>query len=99
MNILIALIPAIGWGIQPMIISKMGGRETNQILGTGLGALLVGLVTLLLTNMVTGAAFWMSLLSGAFWVIGQTGQYISFNRIGVSKTMPLSTGFQLLVLP
>ena len=96
MNILIALIPAIGWGIQPMIISKMGGRETNQILGTGLGALLVGLVTLLMTNMVTGAAFWMSLLSGAFWVIGQTGQYISFNRIGVSKTMPLSTGFQLV---
>ncbi|KRM88392.1 GRP family sugar transporter [Lacticaseibacillus thailandensis] len=96
MNILIALIPAIGWGIQPMIISKMGGRETNQILGTGLGALLVGAITLIMTRMVTGAAFWLSLVSGAFWVIGQTGQYISFGRIGVSKTMPLSTGFQLV---
>ncbi|MCZ1527505.1 sugar transporter, partial [Enterococcus faecium] len=35
-------------------------------------------------------------LSGAFWVIGQTGQYTSFNLIGVSKTMPISTALQLV---
>lgn len=38
----------------------------------------------------------ISLLSGAFWVIGQTGQYTSFNLIGVSKTMPISTALQLV---
>lgn len=43
MNILIALIPAIGWGIQPLILKKIGGRPTNEILGTGIGTLIVGL--------------------------------------------------------
>lgn len=44
MNIIIALIPAVCWGIFPLIASKTGGGPANQILGTGLGATLVGLI-------------------------------------------------------
>lgn len=44
MGLLVALIPALGWGIQPLILAKLGGKPTNQILGTGIGALIVGLI-------------------------------------------------------
>lgn len=98
MGILIALIPAIGWGIQPLVLKKIGGRPTNEILGTGIGALLVGLVVQLFMAPagISITTFLISLLSGAFWVIGQIGQYTTFNLIGVSKTMPISTAMQLV---
>ncbi|PQF26025.1 GRP family sugar transporter [Enterococcus mundtii] len=98
MGILIALIPAIGWGIQPLVLKKIGGRPTNEILGTGIGALLVGLAVQLFMSPggISITTFLISLLSGAFWVIGQIGQYTTFNLIGVSKTMPISTAMQLV---
>lgn len=98
MGILIALIPAIGWGIQPLVLKKIGGRPTNEILGTGIGALLVGLVVQLFMSPggISITTFLISLLSGAFWVIGQIGQYTTFNLIGVSKTMPIPLRCSLL---
>lgn len=85
MGLLIALIPAVGWGIQPLILKKIGGRPTNEILGTGIGAVLVGLLVQLFASPagISVTTFLISLLSGTFWVIGQTGQYTSFNLIGV----------------
>ncbi len=38
----------------------------------------------------------LAALAGAFWIIGQIGQYVAYKRIGVSTTMPISTGFQLI---
>jgi len=35
MNILIALIPALGWGIMPLITGKIGGSPANQMFGIG----------------------------------------------------------------
>lgn len=40
--------------------------------------------------------FLLAMLSGACWSIGQIGQFVSFTKISVSKTMPISTGFQLI---
>ncbi|THE13223.1 sugar transporter [Enterococcus hirae] len=98
MGLLIALIPAIGWGIQPLVLKKIGGRPTNEILGTGVGALLVGLCVQLFMSPdgISVTTFLISFLSGAFWVIGQIGQYTTFNLLGVSKTMPISTALQLI---
>lgn len=98
MNILIALLPAIGWGIQPLILKKIGGRPTNEILGTGIGTLLVGLIVYFFfsSQSVSIGTFLIAMASGAFWVIGQTGQYTAFNLLGVSRTMPISTGLQLV---
>lgn len=36
------------------------------------------------------------MVSGTFWAIGQIGQFVSFTKMGVSKTMPISTGLQLI---
>lgn len=97
MNIVIALIPALGWGLNPLLISKIGGKPINQTLGTGLGALVVGLIVqLIFQPSVDPATFALSALSGAFWVLGQIGQYTAYARMGVSSTMPISTGVQLV---
>lgn len=98
MALLIALIPAIGWGIQPIILGKIGGKPANQILGTGIGTLIVGIIVNLVTSPapISTSVFLISLFSGIFWVIGQVGQYKALKLMGVSKTMPLTTGLQLI---
>ncbi|KRN27981.1 glucose uptake protein [Lactobacillus selangorensis] len=96
MKYLIAIIPAIGWGIQPLIVGKIGGKPSNQILGTGIGAFIVGLIILMMSGTTSGMAFWLSLLSGLFWVIGQVGQYISYTKMSVANTMPITTGLQVI---
>ncbi|MCH3159147.1 GRP family sugar transporter, partial [Listeria monocytogenes] len=35
-------------------------------------------------------------ISGAFWSLGQMNQFRAFTQVGVSKTMPLSTGMQFV---
>ncbi|MDD6893504.1 MAG: GRP family sugar transporter [Lactobacillus sp.] len=97
MAYLIALIPALGWGFMPLITGKVGGSEANQIFGIGAGASLVGLIAFLIIHpQVSMKAFLFSLLCGALWSTAQVGQFVSFKRIGVSNTVPLSTVFQLV---
>jgi Putative glucose uptake permease len=50
MNILIALIPALGWGFMPIITGKVGGSPVNQMFGIGAGATIVGLISYLVTQ-------------------------------------------------
>lgn len=97
MNILIALIPALGWGSMPIITGKVGGSPVNQIFGIGAGASIIGLLAFAFTRpTVSLTAFALAILCGALWTIGQIGQFISFKRIGVANTVPLSTVFQLI---
>lgn len=97
MNILVALIPALGWGSMPIITGKVGGSPVNQIFGIGAGASIIGLLAFIFTRpTVSLTAFALAVLCGALWTIGQIGQFISFKRIGVANTVPLSTVFQLI---
>lgn len=97
MNILIALIPALGWGSMPIITGKVGGSPVNQIFGIGAGASIIGLLAFAFTRpTVSLTAFALAILCGALWTIGQIGQFISFKRIGGANTVPLSTVFQLI---
>lgn len=97
MDLLIALLPALFWGSVVLINVLVGGGPYNQIRGTTLGALIVGVILLL-----TGHASFepkviiVGLISGAFWALGQGYQLRSVQLIGVSKTMPISTGMQLV---
>lgn len=94
---LLALIPALGWGLMPLITGKIGGSAVNQMFGIGAGATIIGLVAYAVTQpTVSTTAFWFSVLCGALWTIGQVGQFVSFKRMGVSNTMPLSTVLQLV---
>lgn len=98
MNIITALLPAIGWGVIPLIVSKVkNSQPTNQILGVGIGATIFGLVvTAIQRPAMNLPIFLLSMLSGMFWALGQIGQFVSFTKMGVSKTMPISTGLQLI---
>ncbi|MCD7895083.1 MAG: GRP family sugar transporter [Planctomycetaceae bacterium] len=97
MNILLGLLPALCWGIMPLVVSRIGGKPANQILGTTVGTLAVAAASLAFHHSpVSTGIFLLSALSGALWVVGQIGQYTAFGRIGVSQTMPLSTGLQLV---
>lgn len=97
MNILIGLIPALFWGIMPMVTTKIGGKPINQIIGTTYGALLTALVTSIFVHPeYTTSIFLWSMLSGAFWAFGQMLQFTAFVQVGVSVAMPVSTGLQLV---
>ncbi|CCI82685.1 GRP family sugar transporter [Lactobacillus hominis] len=98
MNILIALIPALGWGIFPLIAGKIkNSKPSNEIFGLAIGALIIGIITAIINpSSVSPKIFLLSLLSGMFWTMGQAGQFISMSKVGISKTMPLSTGLQLI---
>lgn len=101
MNYLSLFIPAIGWGLMPMFVA--GVRKSNiyhQILGTVLGAFIFGaLMTLINRPSFNMTTFLLAMLAGASWVIGQVGQYYSYSKVGVSETMPISTGLQLIGVP
>lgn len=97
-NILLALIPALGWGIQPIFLRKIGGDSTNQVMGFGIGALIVGIIVHLSfrPEAIGWQAFLIAFVSGMFWIFGQAGQVVSYGMLGVSRTMPISTGLQLI---
>lgn len=98
MNILIALLPALFWGSVVLINVLVGGGPYNQIRGTTFGALIIGIILLLTGNAEFGdpTIIIVGLISGAFWALGQGYQLKSISLIGVSKTMPISTGLQLV---
>lgn len=98
LNLLIGLMPMIGWGLFPILTGKFGGKPVNQILGTTYGTLIFAIVVALFrqTPMLTGGEFLFTFLSGAFWSMGQILVFYAFAEMGVSRTMPVSTGFQLV---
>ncbi len=66
MNILIALLPALGWGLMPLVTGKVGGSPTNQIFGIGAGTTIIGLIVFAITRpAVDGKAFLFALVCGA----------------------------------
>lgn len=101
MNYIFLFIPAIGWGLMPLFVA--GVKKSNiyhQIVGSVLGAFLFGVVvTLIKRPAFNMTSFLLAMVAGAAWVVGQCGQYYSYSKIGVSETMPLSTGLQLIGVP
>jgi glucose uptake protein len=99
LNILFLLSPLFLWGLNPLIIRKIDGHDSNEMFGTGVGALVMGIAVLFFIgnwSQASALKLFLSFLSGAAWSIGQLGQYVSYRKIGVSKTMPISTGLQIL---
>ncbi|WP_125705478.1 GRP family sugar transporter [Lacticaseibacillus daqingensis] len=97
MAIIIALIPALAWGSIGLVSAKLGGNAYQQTLGMTLGALIFGVGTFLVMHPVLDAQVWaLGILSGLFWSLGQSQQFQTMKYIGVSMTVPMSTGMQLV---
>ncbi|MBS7576895.1 MULTISPECIES: GRP family sugar transporter [unclassified Enterococcus] len=97
MDILFALIPSILWGTYSLVIPKFGGNTGQQTLGVTLGALLFAIITFPFTpHNYTGLNFTVSFVSGIVWAIGCLYQMKAFKSVGVSRTIPITTGMQLV---
>lgn len=97
MNIILMLLPAVAWGILPLAVERINGRPVNQIFGTAVGTLLVSFIVYAVIHpTISLASFILAAFAGGFWIIGQLGQYTAYHEIGVSQTMPTSTGLQLI---
>ena len=97
MGFLLALIPAIAWGSIGLVSGKLGGNAYQQTLGMTFGALVFGIGTLIVMRPVLDTKIWLlGIVSGLFWALGQGQQFQSMKYMGVSMTMPISTGMQLV---
>ncbi|MFY4675207.1 RhaT/GlcU family sugar-proton symporter [Bacillus cereus group sp. BfR-BA-01446] len=97
MDILLAILPALFWGSIVLFNVKLGGGPYSQILGTTLGALVFSIgVYIFVKPVLTPMVIIIGIISGLFWALGQANQLKSIDLIGVSKTMPISTGMQLV---
>ncbi len=97
----IALIPALAWGSIGLISGKLGGNANQQTLGMTWGALLFAIVMTIVApgNFLANNNWqlWVAgILSGLFWSLGQNQQFHAMKAVGVSKTVPISTGAQLV---
>lgn len=96
MTILIALLPAIAWGSIVLVSVKLGGDSDSQTLGITIGALVFAAVVYIWVQPAVNTTAWIAgVVSGLFWAVGQKNQLGSVPHLGVSRTVPLSTGMQL----
>ena len=97
MDIFLAILPAIFWGSIVLFNVKLGGGPYSQVLGTTFGALIFSIgIYFVVQPELSPRIFAVGVVSGLFWALGQTNQLKSIDLIGVSKTMPISTGLQLV---
>ena len=97
MGIAIALVTALLWGCTPLWTNYSGGEPIQQLLGTTYGALLIGILMLLIKRpIITLSGFFWCCLAGMCWSIGQLTQYEGFDSLSVSTTTPIVAGVQLV---
>ncbi|CAI2576730.1 MULTISPECIES: GRP family sugar transporter [Apilactobacillus] len=100
MDILIGILPALLWGVGPLIATKFGGKPVEQVLGTGYGQLAIGIIIYLFTRpAISFQEFLWPFLGGVAWAVAQYMQFSSFTKMNVSTAMPISTGLQLIEIP
>ncbi|KRN01784.1 glucose uptake permease [Levilactobacillus senmaizukei DSM 21775 = NBRC 103853] len=97
MDILLALIPTICWGSIGLISGRLGGTSYQQTLGMTAGAVLFGTFSLFYYQPnLSVMAMVVGIASGLCWSVGQFEQFQSMKFIGISRTVPISTGLQLV---
>ncbi|MFB3162124.1 GRP family sugar transporter [Neobacillus sp. 179-J 1A1 HS] len=96
MNWFIAFIPALGWGIMPLIAQMTKGNPKEQLTGTTISALFFAvLLYYFYPTPIELVPFIISFVSGILWAIGQLLQFQSFQMISVPKAIPIICGLQL----
>jgi len=94
---LLACIPILSFGLLPVVATKIGGRPVDQTMGTALGSLVFAvIVTLIRKPGLNEHTFLICLCSGLFWAVGSFGQYMGITYLGVSRSIPISCGTQII---
>lgn len=97
-DILLALTPVLFMGPLGIALALVGGTVRQQTAGELTGALLVATIALPFLNpQWTAVSFCVPFVGGVTCAIGITMQLYSFRLVGVSRTMPISTGLQIII--
>ncbi|WP_034549484.1 GRP family sugar transporter [Carnobacterium funditum] len=97
MEVLIALIPAFAWGSIGLVSGKLGGTAQQQTLGMTIGSFVFAIGAYIVYQPAFEVQIMIvGLISGLFWTLGQNKQFKSMKLMGVSNTLPVSTGLQLM---
>ena len=84
MDILIALVPALGLGFQVICMQLIGGKYTNKVMGMAIVTLLVGIGVYFVKHPVkTPVILLGAALSGVGFCIGNIFQVNIFSQVGV----------------
>ncbi|MCC0690108.1 EamA family transporter [Clostridioides sp. ZZV14-6387] len=96
LTIIIALLPVMGWGLMPIVANLKKSSPYEQLLGTSISAFIFStIITLVMHPEITFFSFFVSMISGIFWSLGQLMQFKAIQITSVSKVMPISNGSQL----
>lgn len=97
MDILIGLFPSLMFGTMNLLVGKIGGSPRQQNLGIALGAGTLSLLLLpLIENQWSIKALTLGILGAIFWTCGQVFLLQAFKYQGVSRSMPVVVGVQLV---
>ncbi|WEV45340.1 GRP family sugar transporter [Streptococcaceae bacterium ESL0687] len=98
MMYLIALVPAISWGLIGVGFAKSKATPEETTLGSMAGFLIFStVVTLISTTNITLPVFAVGFASGFLLSLANIGQFSAMNELGVSKTVPLVAALQLIL--
>lgn len=94
---LVACIPILSFGVLPVIATWIGGKPVEQSMGIAIGGVVFASVVFFFKRPeLTPFIFWISLASGALWAVGSVGQFMGLTYLGVSRSMPVSDGGQII---
>lgn len=97
MDWFIACLPILSFGLLPVIATYIGGKPVQQSMGIALGSMLFATVFFLIKQPVLNThIFIVSMVSGLFWAIGSVGQFMGIQHLGVSKSIPILNGGQII---
>ena len=96
MDIFLAILPAIFWGSIVLFNVKLGGDRIVKRSEQRLEHLFSIVVYIFMKPVLTPTVIGVGVVSGLFWALGQANQLKSIDLMGVSRTMPISTGLQLV---
>ena len=97
--ILIGILPSVFFGVATTLMGKTGGSDRQRVMGAVLGGLLMAAVaTPFLHPAWTPLNLGVSFLTGLLLGVGVCDQLRSYSVLGMSRTMPLSTGGQLVLM-
>ncbi|MXO34092.1 hypothetical protein GFU95_05260 [Apibacter sp. B3889] len=96
-DFLIACIPILSWGFVPVIATLIGGKVIEQSFGIAVGSFIFACIIYAIKHPALNPhIIVIGIVSGLFWTIGSVGQFMGLKYLGVSKSMPISNGTQIV---
>ena len=95
----VAFLPSVAFGSMSLLTMVLRGNERQQTMGMIMGGFLVSVVLLPFLGVPSSLLHWViGFVAGVMLAVGIHFQIQCFHVIGVSRTMPVSTASQLILM-